>query len=174
MMKIPFFEEIHLNQACNVDYIKEKLLEIKIGEIPILVRTEKISEKDFLETLPEIEKAVLDLKIDPHLPYPIIIFSNYISTHPFFTIVNKEEEIPKYFYQKNKRLSKKEIQALMKINMAREKFINLYAKELLLEIKKATNDQRRLYDLSKELFFYEELIKKMPKGTEKKNEFKKR
>lgn len=173
-MKVPVFEEIQLNQACSSDYIEEKFSELGVGEIPIVIRTDKISYEDFMETLPHIETAVKNLGIHPRFPYPIVIMTRHIQENKNFLIVQSEEELPKHFNTHTKRLSKKELQALNKLGILREKFKNILSNQSLDEIPSAVKDQRELYILSKELYFYEQLKKRTIKLQEKKNESKKR
>jgi len=173
-MKVPVFEEIQLNQVCSQDYIEEKFSELGIGDIPIYIRTDRISREDFLETLPNIEAAVKNLGIHPRFPYPLVIMTKHIQEHEEFIIVESEEDLPRYFKIRNKRLSKKELQVLGKIHIEKNKMNNLFSYDSLKNIKKITQGQRELYNLSKELHFYEFLTKKMFKPEEKKNGNKKR
>lgn len=173
-MKIPVFEEIQLNQACDSAYIEEKFLELHVGELPVYIVADKISKEDFIETLPNIESALKRLKIHPRLPYPVVILTPHIESHHSFIIVKSESELLAHFNTKTKRLSKKEVQLLGKISIAKDKFLNLFNDESINEVHQVMRDQRELYNLSKELLFYEQLKKKVPSLQEKKHESKKR
>ncbi len=173
-MKIPVFEEIQLNQACDSAYIEEKFTELHVGEIPVYIRADKITREDFIETLPNIERAIKRMGVNPKLPYPIVILTSHIEEHHSFAIVKTEEDLLKHFNTQTKRLSKKELQILNKISLAKDKFINLFSEDSIADLQNVVKNQRELYTLSKELFFYETLKKKSLKTQEKRNEPKKR
>lgn len=173
-MKIPVFEEIQLNQACDSAYIEEKFTELHVGELPVYIRADKITREDFIETLPNIEAALKRMGVNARLPYPIVILTHHIEAHHSFLIVKSEDELLKHFNSKTKRLSKREVQILNKISLAKDKFINLFQDDSLNEIHNVMKDQRELYILSKELHFYEQIKKKALRPQEKKHEPKKR
>ena len=156
-MRIPIYEEIALDH-----HDKESILTIlktkKFSQVPYYISTITI-EKDFIaEAIANISEVLITLNIEPHFPYPIYVICTEKIHHPNLNIIESVNSLPRHFFSKARRLKSKESVLLTKTTLTAAKIKNENITEKLNELTKIVKPQRELFDISKEIYFYEKIL----------------
>ncbi len=173
-MKIPVFEEIAFNDY-EPSTIQEKLDEGKIGRVPCFINLTQVSKDERPSVLIEIKNAFIKLNLNPRFPFPCYVVGEKI-IDDYFPSAESVKELPDHFFKKVKRPNNKEIQLLNKLALKVEKIRNLEMNGIFNNLKDAALTQKKLYDITKELYFLEVINYKLidrEKEKEKKSHGKK-
>jgi hypothetical protein len=161
-MRIPIYQELILRNENSTELLN--VLEVnKVGHVPCYFLTHLIAENKLPQLLTELEKAMNQIGISPRFPYPIYIISEHLDHHNFFPTAQSVEDLPKHFFKKVKRPGVKESQILSRNTVLLSKVNNQPCEDKMQLLKAWQEGQKKLSDLSKELFFYQTIFKKRVK-----------
>jgi hypothetical protein len=172
-MKIPAFEEIILSRldfSDNGNYLKSEFEKSRVGKVPVYINLTTVSKSDLNVLVMALEKTFIELKLHTRFPYPTYL----ISEHPvdsIFPVVLSTKELPEHFFKKIKRPNNKELQLLNKLGLTVDKLTNFDRNKILDQFIETSLPQRKLYELSKELYFLETIYKQL---NERQNEKQKK
>jgi hypothetical protein len=156
-MRVPIYEEINLTKH-DTESILAMLRGKKFGQVPYYITTSDI-DQDFLSVaLDNISEALITLNVNTRLPYPVYIISGIKRYHPQLTLLESVNHLPNHFYNKVRRLKTKETALLKKTTLLASKIQNENISHKLSELSEIIQPQRKLFELSKELDFYEEIL----------------
>lgn len=171
-MKIPIFEELFFENF-ELDYLKEKLLDSRIGKVPTYINLTTLPKEDQNDTVIIIKELFLELNLNPRFPYPCyLILDKNIDL--YFPTVATVKELPDHFFKKVKRPNNKELQLLNKLSLKVEKIRNLDMNRIMEDLITTNISQKKLYDNTKELYFLEILNYKLIEKEKAKEKDKKR
>lgn len=171
-MKIPIFEELFFENY-ELDYMKEKLDDSRIGKVPTYINLTNVPKDDQNDTVLKLKELFIQLNLNPRFPYPCyLIVENNIDK--YFPTANSVKELPDHFFKKVKRPNNKELQLLNKLSLKVEKIRNLDMNRIMVELTHTSNSQKKLYDNTKELYFLEILNYKLIEKEKEKEKEKKR
>ncbi len=155
-MKIPIYEEIIL-QGNGKQYLSEFVPLSRIGRVPSFINCQKLNRVELINFLDDLEEALKKNKLNPYFPYPLYIISEEISQYNSIPILKSVKDLPEHFYKKIKRPNNKEMQLLNKLYLRVEKVGNLELAKLFDQLKSISDEQKKMYQSSKELYFLEQL-----------------
>lgn len=158
-MKIPVFEEI-IFESDNVDHLREKILNSKIGKVPTYINIGEKKKDERISFLIDLKNIFLSENLNPRFPYPCYVITEKLS-EDYFPQALSVKELPDHFFKKVKRPNNKEVQLLNKLGLKVEKIKNLDMNKIMEGIKDTAYSQRKLYQNTKELYFYELLNYKL-------------
>ncbi|MBT7610856.1 MAG: hypothetical protein HN576_13930 [Bacteriovoracaceae bacterium] len=167
-MRIPIYEEIKLEHH-DIESISTVLKEKDFGQVPFFISTSEIDKNFISEALDNISEVLITLNINLKLPYPIYIISLTKINHPELTILDSVNDLPTHFFNKARRLKTKEKALLSKISLIASKISNENVPQILDDLKDILKPQRRLYEVSKELYFYETILDGLSGKLDKQN-----
>lgn len=156
-MKLPIIEIVVIKDFSAAEVCKQLSL-MKFGQTPFAFDLINIPTGNHLEAAQNISDQLHFLGIKSYFPYPIIIISSHLKDFDELPTVKKEAHLPSHFQQKGKRLKNKEASLMHKVELLSEKIENYNADQKLEELKKYMKSNKKLYDLSKELNFYQIIL----------------
>lgn len=156
-MKIPIFEEVMI-KSYDEGSLRLRFQRTRVGKTPAYVLLHHLNIDELSEALNNMATVLKDLKIHPHFPYPFYVITKLIDDHPLFPIAGTVAELPRHYFKKIKRPTKKESALLNKVGILANKISNISLYERNKDIEKYKIDQRELYRATKELNFYETIL----------------
>jgi hypothetical protein len=172
-MKIPVFEEIILSRfdfEDNGNYLRSEFQHSRVGKVPTYINLTSVAKSDLNILVLALEKTFEELKLHTRFPYPTYLICEY-PLESIFPIVLSTKELPEHFFKKIKRPNNKELQLLNKLGLTVDKLTNFDRNKILDEFIDTSVPQRKLYEISKELYFLETIYKHL---NEKQNEKQKK
>ena len=160
--KIPQLREIVVKTNEDVGEFPKMLLKNGIGNAPLAINLKKLDNNQLKKFLEHLEEFLKKLDVHPSWPYPVYIITNIIKGHPSFEVITDIKEAPiHYQIDYDQRPSSKDVQLLQKIYLMNRKIKNLFPRDKDMEIKKIFKHNKKLHDLTKELDFYNTIIRKL-------------
>lgn len=133
----------------------------QIATNPAYMIVDDLGGKELLDMLDLLSEVLAEIKAHPKLPYPFFIISRANVKHKDFHIVSSKETITNYYRLKIKKLKKRELNLLNKVNMIVERIHNYPLNEYLEQMKSDSYYHKVLRDLCVEKAFYKEQLQKM-------------
>ncbi len=155
-MKIPIYEEIIL-QGNGKQYLSEFVPLSRIGRVPSFINCQKLNRIELINFLDDLEETLKTNKLNPYFPYPLYIITEEIGQYNSIPILKSVKDLPEHFYKKIKRPNNKEVQLLNKLYLRVEKVGNLELAKLFDQLKSISDEQKKMYQLTRELYFLEQL-----------------
>lgn len=164
-MPIPSYKQVHIKSE-KKEMIFDQLSIHQFGQVPYILSIDHLTAQDL--AIVAIEEY-FELNKVSNYPYPIYIVStvkNYLGP---LQIKNAIEDCPKFYKQKIKQLNNKENKILQKIYLKQKNLQNIRLEDYLPFLNEYAKSHKRLNELYKEQVFYEELIEKLEKYYEQKD-----
>lgn len=155
-MKIPVYEEIIL-QGNGKEYLADFIPLSRIGRVPSFINAQKLSRIELITFLDDLEEALKENKLNPLFPYPLYVITEELAEYNTIPLLKSVKDLPDHFFKKVKRPNNKEMQLLNKLYLRVEKVGNLDMEKLIENLKIISNEQKELYNVTKELYFLEQL-----------------
>ncbi|MFN8369913.1 MAG: hypothetical protein U0T83_04710 [Bacteriovoracaceae bacterium] len=156
-----FLTQIKISNT-NLQNMEPVLKPLELGKASYAFIFDKaIGIKDFISVVTLLEEHLTKLKINPRFPYPIYLVSDYDLSDCSFFIIKQIKDIPKYFLEMPGRPGSKELQTIKKLNILRNKIINSDINEKQKLLKNFSFKNKKLFNILKEIDFYEEITKKI-------------
>ncbi len=156
-MKLPIFEIITILDFSTEAIVKQISLH-KLGQTPLAFDLRNISPANHLEAAQNIADQLHDFGVRAYFPYPLFVISRHLNDFNEIPVVKNKTQLPSHFVKRSKRLKNKEASLMNKVQLLSEKIENYNATKKLEELKKIMKSNKKLYDLSKELNFYQTLL----------------
>ncbi len=156
-MKIPVFEVIELEEVTQ-ESVKKLIASGRIGKAPLNIVLNTLDLEMARKAVEQLLDYLISEKISAKFPYPIYIISEVLEEHPEIEIMKTIEDVPSHFKRRVKRLTNKEQLFLNKSNSISEKLIKSQIGDINSELFKYFSKQRELFDLTKELHFYNQIF----------------
>lgn len=156
-MRIPVYEEINLDNydlGAVCDLFKTK----KLSQVPMYIIIHHLKGEELEVALNNIAEALIMLNIHPKFPYPLYIVTRESTNHSSLPIVPSVEELPRHFHKKARRLKTKELILLSKCTILGRKVDNINLHQRFRQISKNAPSQRALFDMCKEVYFYDRVM----------------
>lgn len=157
-MRVPVYEELKISQF-DVMAVLDQMKKSRLGHVPCYIDLVGHPENETDQALQALEDALIMLKVSPLFPYPFFIISDKIkrqTTH--IPIVQNKSELPAHFKKPVKRLTSKELSLLNKAVTLTERISNTPLQQRQKELDEGTRFHKMLFQLSKELDFYQEIL----------------
>ena len=154
-MKIPIFEEILLSEM-SPEKLRLIVSDSRIGKVPCYLNLTSLKKEEMEKLILNLEQIVLENNLHPLFPYPLYIVSS-IPAKSLFPWVRTVKDLPEHYFKKVKRPNNKELQLLNKLSLKVDKIKNLELYRIINEFKDSSDSQKILYNLTKELYFFETL-----------------
>lgn len=164
-MRIPIYEEITLDnheKEIMMDILKTK----EFGQVPYYISIITIKDELIEEAIKNISEALITLNIEPNFPYPVYVVCPKEIHHPTLNILDSVNSLPRHFFNKARRLKTKESALLSKTSLIASKIKNENISEKMSDLDKIVHPQRKLYEVTKEIYFYETILKGMEGNQE--------
>lgn len=161
-MRVPVFEEIKITKF-DVMTIIDHFRRAKVGFNPCVIDLRDKNEQEISEICEVIEDALIIMKVSAKIPYAIYIFTPHTSTHSSCSLIKGPEQLPRHFIKRVKRLTSKELNFLNKSVTLNQKILNLPLLQRERELKVGLRFHKKLFQLSKEMSFYEDIQAKLEK-----------
>lgn len=158
-MKIPIFEEIPLSEI-NTEKLRIIVSDSRIGKVPCYINLTNLKKEEIDNLVLNLEQIILENNLHPLFPYPLYIICPFI-IKSIFPWVRTVKELPEHYFKKVKRPSNKELLLLNKLSLKVDKIKNLELYKIVNEFKESSKSQRKLYNETKELYFFELLSSKL-------------
>lgn len=162
-MRIPIYEEIVLDDFTQ-EYLTEMIRGSKIGSIPMYATIYDIPIDKREYALSNLEQVLKSLHKSPYFPYPFYLVSDTPLRGSLISVFKAVEDLPSHYFKRSKRLKNKETLLLNKVGVQCEKVINMELYEGKEIIQNSASKQKNLYNCTKELNFYEEIIYEIQKN----------
>ncbi len=170
-MRIPIFEQItlQLSELENLEILQDTLAQSRPGQVPCYIGLWQTPSNRHEELARNVLLALKRLGVGPLFPYPLYIISDQLKDFDELPVVPTVEALPQHFFKKVKRLKNKELALLHKAHPQAQKLVNLDCNNKLAQLQSILKQNRPLYDLSRQLHFYETLLEKI-EAKEKKSQ----
>lgn len=96
-------------------------------------------------------------------PYPVYLVTVYNQSLSRMPIVNKIENLPKFFLQKDGKMNAKETSLVEKSKMVQQEVKNIDTESFQKNYEDFTKSHKQLFQLSLEKKFYQSIIDKLKK-----------
>jgi hypothetical protein len=162
-MRIPIFEQITLQlpELENLETLQDALAQAHPGQVPCYIGLWQTPPSRHEELARNIVEAMKRLGVGPLFPYPLYLVSEHLKDFDALPVVRTVETLPQHFFKKVKRLKNKELALLHKAVPQAQKLLNLDCNTKLARLQGLLRSNRALYDLSRELHFYEKLLERI-------------
>lgn len=164
MSKIPILEIINIEKN-SASHIAKQLSLLKFGTNPYAFHLKNIPPEEHFEVAQNISSNLQTLGVRSYFPYPILLISEHLKEFDELPIVKNENSLPKHFLQKGKKLKNKEASLMNKVQLLSLKIENYNGEQKLEDLKKIMSHNRTLYNLSKELHFYQCILEETKKSS---------
>jgi hypothetical protein len=176
-MELPAFVEIHL-ESFEVNKLVELFKVHKLGKVPVILTMENTKKNLKLNNLDNAENKITDeewdhlihqriinilsaikiLKVHPHYPFPVYLVSDVKLDFRQIGVFPNINDLPRYFFCKNRKVTKREQTLLKKITIVKEKMehgnFELAEEKMLQQSVK----HKTLFRLVREADFYEKIL----------------
>ena len=161
MIKLPFYDEIRIDKQ-DIESWKKIIENIKFGTIPIyfyLSDLEEDIQNNFIHLFFDI---INEKKFNIFFPYPVYIVSSTSKDFETKKIIFKsKKDLPVFFKKDLQKLKARELDSLKKILFNAERISNIDEFKKLKFIKENANKQKKLFDLTKEFNFFQNILDEM-------------
>lgn len=167
-MKIPIFEEILLKSDQLPD-MREAIKDSRIGKVPSYINLSAIRSDNLESLIINLEQIILEEGLHPRFPYPLYLITSK-SVRSLVPSVRSVRDLPEHYFKKVKRPNNKELQLLNKLSLKVDKIKNLELYKIMEDFRESADAQKKLYQVTKELFFLETLNDKLTVKVKTKGE----
>ena len=161
MIKLPFYDEIRIDKQ-DIESWKKIIENIKFGTIPIYFYLNDLEEdiqNNFIHLFFEITD---EKKFNLFFPYPVYIVSSTSKDFETKKIIFKsKKDLPVFFKKDLQKLKARELDSLKKILLNAERISNIDEFKKLKFIKENAKKQKKLFDLTKEFNFFQNILDEM-------------
>jgi hypothetical protein len=164
-MKIPIFEEILLSEI-TAEKLRIIVSDSRIGKVPCYLNLGTLTKDEIENLIINLEQIVLDHNLHPLFPYPLYIVTP-INVKSIFPTVKTVKDLPEHYFKKVKRPNNKELQLLNKLAIKVDKIKNLSLYKIINDFRRTADPQQKLYNETKELYFLENLNRKLFEKSKK-------
>ena len=165
-MRLPVYEKITPTDF-SIESLKSLFISKLVGDIPCYIILPNLARNQVEQFLDNILKTLQTLRVHPVIPYPVYIITDMIQSHDELLLIKSERKLPQHFLKKSKRLKPKDQTLLNKVDVNSKKIQNSDIEDTLNELKSFISPHRTLFELSKEVDFYEDLLKQLESKGEK-------
>ena len=163
-MKIPVLHNIDL-ASFHKNNIMKALMDAHTSENPVSIQISAgVSNSKALEILDMLDEILIDLKINPILPYPIFIIYPHKISHSKVVIFKTSKELTEYYVLKIKKLKKRESHLLTKVKMLTTRINNYRLNNNIEIIKSKSIVHRKLKNACMERAFYSTILEDIRKN----------
>ncbi len=165
-MNLPVYLHIHLKND-SPDEILSKLDPEMNMKSPVAFHLESMSREEQRQLIGMIENYFETENISYKFPYPIYIISELESSITGMQLVKKQEELPKFFQQKEGRMNVKETHLALKNRLLHQEIRNVDPAVMRTELARYAMVHRQIYEGEKEYSFYKGLLQKLKTGKKR-------
>ncbi len=158
-MQLPIYKELVIKKADRT-VIKKAIASSSIGRAPIVMKIAHL-EHEQSSAISIIEEILSENMISPLFPYRVFVLSTIENYRGELCVIRDTKELPKFFLKKEKLLNVKEQNSLNKVRIIQTKLYNSNIPEQLEKVADFAQNHKRLYKLSLEGQFLENLIIKL-------------
>jgi hypothetical protein len=163
-MNLPVYQFLNLN-ASNIDDL-EGLIKPDLNiRTPLVINLLELSPDLQRETIGLIENTFVSQNSSFLYPYPVYLLTVHEPSITQMAVVNKMEELPKFFNHKESRLNVKEGHILSKNRLLQQEIRNTDPHQNREELEKYAEFHRRLFAGDQERRFLRELLTRLLNGV---------
>lgn len=159
-MKLPLIQKLEIIPT-QVEEIQAIFKKNGVASCPTLLLFTNLNGHKLSVAFEMCQKAFQNLELNPRFPYPTYIVHEAETKQSFFPEIQSQNNLPKHFIKKIKRVKKREQSLLDKVITLSDRIKNHKIHEDLEYLKSKSQQNRELSNLCAEKSFYLELLEKM-------------
>ncbi len=161
-MSLPVYQNYNLKSA-NLEDLESFLKPDLNLRHPIVINLKPFTLDQQRELIGLIENYYVSNNVSFKYPYPVYILSDHESTIAQIPVVQKNEELPKFFSHLESRMNVKETHVIGKNKLLQIEIKNTDSLALTTGINKYGYYHRRILTLERERIFYLDLMGRLTK-----------
>lgn len=161
-MKNPVLTEIKISDYSYMS-LKQLFLSNHVGKVPIYFSLNIEKEELIDRALESVSRVIKDLGINPKFPFPLYIICTKRTHYKNLNLIKNTLQLPEHFKKKPQKLKNKEMGLLLKTEISSSRIKNLDIDEKMEFIKIIKENQKLLSELTREAYFYQNILEKMKK-----------
>ena len=165
-MNLPVYEHVHIKTDSTEEILSKISTDMNMKS-PIAIHLESLTREEQRETIGLIENYFETENISTKFPYPIYLISELESSITGMSLVKRQEELPKFFQQKEGRMNVKETHLAIKNRLLHQEIRNVDPEVMKKELGTYGSTHRLLYEAEKESSFYKSLLQKLKPGKKR-------
>jgi hypothetical protein len=143
--------------------LKQLFVNNQVGNVPTFFSLEIEKEELIDLALESIDKVLTDLNINPRFPFPLYIICSKRNHFKNLNLIQDKNQLPSHFKKKPQKLKTKEMGLLAKTEISSSRIKNLDIKKKMELLKDLSDGQRLLSELTRESYFYQQVLSKLKK-----------
>lgn len=169
-MRVPVYQELKITKF-DVMNVLDQMKKSRIGQAPCYIDISPLEKDEAEHALQVIEDTFKMLKASPLFPYPTYIITEIPELETNLPTIETKDKLPKHFMRPIKRLTSKELSLLNKAVTLTNRIANTPIQQRLQELQQGTKYYKMLFQLSKELDFYQDVLEDLKKQTNNKGRY---
>lgn len=161
-MRVPVYEELEISQF-DVMSVLDTMKKSRVGHVPSYIDLTEKTKTEVERAIQIVEDVLQMLKVSALFPYPLFIITREIQIETHIPLVSNKERLPMHFMRPIKRLTSKELSLLNKAITLTQRMTNTPLQQRQKELAHGTRLHKTLFQLTKELDFYQDILEKLQK-----------
>lgn len=159
-MSLPVYHHIHLKDASleNLSNILNPSLNLKN---PVVIHLETLNLDDQREIIGLLENYFVEQNLSFKFPYPLYLISHHEPSITRIALFNRQEELPKFFSQKESRMNVKEAHLAGRNKLLQQEVRNTDSSANEKDLQHYGESHRIIFELEKERRFYKHLLTRL-------------
>lgn len=162
-MSLPIYQTINV-RTIQLDDLKHFLHKEMNLKHPVALNLKHLDLDQQREMVGLIENFFETNNLSYKYPYPVYLIMDHERTITQMPAVRAQEELPRFFTQKESKMNVKETQLLGRNRLLQQEVQNADAQGIQGNIHHYGNVHRQVYELEKERLFYRSILNKLMKA----------
>ena len=165
-MNLPVYHHVHLKTDSTDEIVSRLTPEMNLKN-PVAIHLQSFDSDQQREIIGVIENYFDVNNISFKFPYPVYFIGNVESSVTEMGLVRTQEELPKFFSQKEGRMNVKETHLALKNRLLHQEIRNVDSKLMKENIQKYAETHRQIYETDREITFYRSLLAQLKSGKKR-------
>lgn len=162
-MNLPIYQHIHL-KTTSLEELGQILHSDMNLKHPVVIHLEALQFDQQREMMGLIENYFASHNLSYNFPYPIYLLCDHERSMSKVSIVNKLQELPKFFSQRESRMNVKETQVANKNKLLQQEVTNCDASANSKNIEEYGSSHRVIFEMEQEIKFYRVILQGLQKA----------
>lgn len=161
-MSLPFYHHIHLKSASleELDFILKADLNLKQ---PVAIHLKNLNFDLQRETIGLIENFFSSQSLSYKFPYPLYLITDHEKSLARIPLVKKQEDLPRFFLQKDSKMNMKEAQLAGKNKLLQQEIRNCDSLSSHEQVAFYGETHRAIFQMEEERNFYRFILNRLVK-----------
>lgn len=161
-MSLPIYQTINIRSAAIEDLQNMLTGELNLKH-PIVLNMKHLKVDDQRELIGLIENHFVTSGISFKFPYPVYVLTDHESTISGLPLVRSQEELPRFFGQKDNKMNVKESALIAKNKLLQQEVRNGDVSAIENGIKVFGKIHRQIFHGEEERLFYRNILSRLSK-----------